>query len=310
MDAKSSAILSSYQEKITKPPSSLSEDDDSPDSDLDSLLELLDDDDDNLAAYREQRIQQLSQELKESKGRHSDAATVETLDNEAKLFELMNKMDTDVLDEKDNALLSSMGSTINPANQPERSRAQRKYRSLIIHFFHPDFRSCKLLDEVLSELASKHYNTTKFVRINAVVDAPFLVVKFKLRVLPAVLAFRDGKLVAKYNGMDNLVDPQTMKKLVSLQSQSQSGRNAGNPLDSLRKLDTQWIEKVFVEQGILFRSTNGASQKGGWNKDDTDSEDERTASNYKSIRSGKASSWKSTKKYKDDESDDDDGLDI
>lgn len=81
-------------------------------------------------------------------------------------------------------------------------------------------------------------------------------------------------------------------------------------LDSLRKLDTQWIEKVFVEQGILFRSTNGASQKGGWNKDDTDSEDERTASNYKSIRSGKASSWKSTKKYKDDESDDDDGLDI
>lgn len=332
MDSKASEILDIYQSKLSNKHSSDASDDN--DSDLDSLLELLDNDADTTfaeSAYREQRIQQLAKEMKESKVRHSDAATVETIQNEAKLFDLMEKMDTSDIDEKDLAALS-LESIIpqshnnsfagsNKNDSVQRTRTEKKYRSLIVHFFHPGFKSCQLLDTALAELSSKHFNTTKFVRINAVTDCPFLVVKFGLRVLPAVLAFKDGKLAARFNGLDSLVEPATLMRLVKMREEAekngagQAGISGSNPIDTLQRLDTQWIEKVFVERGVLFRNTSSQSsnKKVSWN-DNSDSEEEederKRRLGYKSITTGKASSWKSTKNHGNDESDDDDGLDI
>lgn len=338
MDSKSSSILTSYQSKLSDSKASSNSfsnnhdhsDTSDNDSDLDSLLELLDEDADSTfaeSAYREQRMQQLSKEIKESKVRHSDASTVETLKNEAKLFTLMEKMDTTDLNEQDLANLN-LGTPI-PIEQAslstnsnsDRKRADTQYRSLVVHFFHPDFKSCKLLDAALAELSSKHFNTTKFVRINAVSDCPFLVVKFGLRVLPAVLAFKDGKLIARFNGLDSLVEPTTLARLVKMKQEADKNKgsvNGGlassNPMDTLQRLDSQWIEKVFVERGILFRNTlSGAVKNSNWN-DESESEEEdadrKKRLGYSSIRTGKASSWKSTKKYGDNESDDDDALDI
>lgn len=292
MDAKSSAILSSYQSSLAK--------DDSDISDTDSLLELLNDDTDPVfSAYREQRTQQLAQELKQSQIRASDAARVETLTSESELFDMAISMDSSSLDSS-----SSIAST--NTNTPK--LRQDSYRSIIIHFFHPDFRTCKLLDDALTKLAATHFNTTKIVRINAVTNAPFLTSKFGLRVLPAVLGFKDGKMVAKFSGLDRFIDPKTMAKLavkadVNNQSASSPGKPT-SPMDNIKELNVDWIENELIKVGLLFRNT-GNSIKNDY------SDDEQEYNKKRSIRGSTKSSWtRSVKTHEHDESDDDDGLDL
>lgn len=60
----------------------------------------------------------------------------------------------------------------------------------VVHFMKPDFTRCRVMDAKLAVLAEKHYDT-RFVSIN-VDNAPFLVVKLGIQVLPCVLAFKDG----------------------------------------------------------------------------------------------------------------------
>lgn len=59
-----------------------------------------------------------------------------------------------------------------------------------VHFMKPDFNRCRIMDEKLAVLAEKHFDT-RFVSIN-VDNAPFLVVKLGIQVLPCVIAFKDG----------------------------------------------------------------------------------------------------------------------
>ena len=54
----------------------------------------------------------------------------------------------------------------------------------------------------IQTLAPKHFDT-KFVRIN-VENAPFLVVRMKIQVLPCVLAFVDGKSADRLVGFEGL----------------------------------------------------------------------------------------------------------
>jgi len=60
----------------------------------------------------------------------------------------------------------------------------------VVHFMKPDFNRCGMMDDKLRVLAEKHFDT-RFVSIN-VENAPFLVVKLGIQVLPCVIAFKDG----------------------------------------------------------------------------------------------------------------------
>jgi len=72
----------------------------------------------------------------------------------------------------------------------------------VVHFFHKDFNRCKIMDSHLEALARKHFDT-KFTSID-VEKAPFLVERLKVRVLPCVIAFVDGKSVDRIEGFAEL----------------------------------------------------------------------------------------------------------
>ncbi|XP_013407243.1 thioredoxin domain-containing protein plp1 [Lingula anatina] len=74
----------------------------------------------------------------------------------------------------------------------------------IVHFFHPDFRRCAILDGHLQKLSEKYFET-KFAKIN-VEKAKFFVEKLKIRILPALFCFREGKVIDKLIGFEDLGD--------------------------------------------------------------------------------------------------------
>ncbi|KAI9909944.1 hypothetical protein PsorP6_010419 [Peronosclerospora sorghi] len=63
-------------------------------------------------------------------------------------------------------------------------------RFVVVHFFHGDFERCKLMDMHLTQLARSHMEC-KFLKLNAE-KAPFFVHKLAVRVLPTLVAFKDG----------------------------------------------------------------------------------------------------------------------
>jgi thioredoxin-like negative regulator of GroEL len=66
-----------------------------------------------------------------------------------------------------------------------------KSKYCLIHFYHPDFARCRIMHQKLEELAPK-YPHTLFLR-TSVGDAPFLVNKLGVQVLPCVHVFVDSK---------------------------------------------------------------------------------------------------------------------
>lgn len=60
----------------------------------------------------------------------------------------------------------------------------------VVHFYHKEFRRCMIMDKHLSTIARKYFKT-KFVKIE-VENAPFLVEKLLIQILPCVIAFVDG----------------------------------------------------------------------------------------------------------------------
>ncbi|KIW09075.1 uncharacterized protein PV09_00023 [Verruconis gallopava] len=126
--------------------------------DEDALLASLEEDDDDhaLAALREQRMQQLHDEVLRAK-RMREAGT---------------------------------GSYVEIRDEKEVMDITTSTKLAVVHFFKPDFGRCGVMDRHLEALAPKHFDT-RFVKIN-VDNAPFLVAKLKIQVLPCVIAFVDG----------------------------------------------------------------------------------------------------------------------
>ncbi|KAI9661903.1 MAG: hypothetical protein M1821_009143 [Bathelium mastoideum] len=75
-------------------------------------------------------------------------------------------------------------------------------RLCVVHFFKPDFGRCTVMDTKLELLAPRHFDT-RLLRIN-VDNAPFLVTKLKIQVLPCVIAFIDGIGVDRIIGFEGL----------------------------------------------------------------------------------------------------------
>ncbi|KAJ3300815.1 hypothetical protein HK104_000008 [Borealophlyctis nickersoniae] len=139
--------------------------------DEDALFEELERDDDLLAAnLRERRIEELRREmLKAKEERETTHGTYDTLRNEK-----------DVL------------------------QATTSIPKCVVHFAHKDFRRCVIMDRHLAELARKHPRT-RFCKVS-VEDAPFLVDRLKVKVLPCVISFIDGITVDRLIGFEEVGD--------------------------------------------------------------------------------------------------------
>ncbi|KAI4215107.1 MAG: hypothetical protein LQ351_002422 [Letrouitia transgressa] len=143
-----------------KPPGECSDDDDL----FDSL-----ENDPCLESFREQRLQQLHDEISRAKHlRNQEHGIYTEIKDEKSLMDIVNTM----------------------------------AELCVVHFFKSDFQRCGIMDIHLEKLAPVHFDT-RFLRIN-VENAPFLVSKLKVQVLPCVIAFRKGVSVDRIIGFEGL----------------------------------------------------------------------------------------------------------
>lgn len=82
-----------------------------------------------------------------------------------------------------------------------------EYERALVHFFHPDFARCSVMDRHCEQLASKHNEhgdaDVAFARVD-VKNAPFVVEKLSIRVLPAVLGFVKGVVKGRVTGFEGI----------------------------------------------------------------------------------------------------------
>ena len=78
---------------------------------------------------------------------------------------------------------------------------------VVVHFFHEEFVSCKVMDKHLRAIAPRAVGA-RFLRLNAA-KAPFFVPKLKVKVLPTLVFFRDGVATGRQTGFEGLVSAAT-----------------------------------------------------------------------------------------------------
>jgi thiol-disulfide isomerase/thioredoxin len=78
-----------------------------------------------------------------------------------------------------------------------------------VHFYHSEFETCMVMDQVLREIALVH-KEVKFVKINAE-KAPFFVRKLLIKVLPSVVFFEDGEAMDRLVGFQGLDEKHAQK---------------------------------------------------------------------------------------------------
>ncbi|KAF9172690.1 hypothetical protein BGX21_000308 [Mortierella sp. AD011] len=136
--------------------------------DDDELFEELENDDYGMSSFREQRIEELKEEVEKRR----------------LMMEYDHGSYKDITDEKEVMDITT------------------KTKHCVVHFYHSDFRRCMIVDKHLEALAKKNIKT-KFVKIK-VENAPFLVEKLQIKVLPCVIAFTDGIAVDRLIGFEEL----------------------------------------------------------------------------------------------------------
>ncbi|KAF1797207.1 thioredoxin-like protein [Mucor lusitanicus] len=139
-------------------------------SDDEALFAELENEEDNdvSSAIRERRIKEIQDELERRHAR---------VENQHGLY-------TDITKEKEFMDITT----------------SEKY--VVGHFYHQDFRRCKIMDTHMEKLAQKYYDT-RFIKID-VQNAPFLVEKLQIKVLPCVMAWVNGYAQTKIVGFDEL----------------------------------------------------------------------------------------------------------
>lgn len=121
----------------------------------------------------------------------------------------------------------------------------------VIHFFHVDFRRCAILDTHLKVLAEKYFEC-KFAKIN-VDTAKFFVEKLKIRVLPALICFKDGIVVDRIIGFEDF------------------GNTDSFPTDMLeRRLGQSGVITVKDLEDTKKKTIFGFSGRGGGDESDSD----------------------------------------
>ena len=138
------------------------------DDEDDLIAELEEDDNEAFSALREKRLEQLHAEMTKTKVlKESQHGTYQEIKDEKQLMDITTST-----------------------------------KLCVVHFMKPDFARCGIMNEALDTLAERHYEV-RFVSIN-VENAPFLVVKLVIKVLPCVIAFRDGVSVDRIIGFESI----------------------------------------------------------------------------------------------------------
>ncbi|KAL8771308.1 MAG: hypothetical protein Q9209_003213 [Squamulea sp. 1 TL-2023] len=196
-------------------------------SDEDELLDSLDDDP-AFESFREQRLQQLHQEFNNAKYlRNQEHGSYTEIKEEKALMDIVNT-----------------GAEL-----------------CVVHFFKPDFHRCGIMNGHLERLAPLHLET-RFLHIN-VENAPFLVTKLKVQVLPCVIAFKKGVSVDRIVGFEGLgysEDTFSTKDLESRLVQS------GSLVRAKLKEDHQ--------VGSMQRNWKGSDYRRGGSKADEDEDED------------------------------------
>ncbi|KAL2219756.1 putative NTP binding protein [Thermoascus aurantiacus ATCC 26904] len=225
------------------------------DLDEDALFEALEKEDDS--TYRAHRIEQLHAEFASAKDSLRTAAgssSTTTIVNNALYPTLPN----------DQSLLDFT------------TQSQR----CVVHFSHPDFARCGIMDEHLQLLASRHYEV-RFARVD-VRDCPFVVERLNVRVLPCVIGFVDGVGVERVVGFEGL--------------------GSGGQRDGINGFRTVELERRLLKKGILVRKKlrQGEDSSGAWDGESDSEEDAEVR--RKGERRGICNA--NARQSKDDEDDD------
>jgi hypothetical protein len=214
------------------------------DEDADALLASLEEEDDS--AYRAQRLQELKSAAASSK---TTTATNEAI-------------------EKAYATLKGDDDTLAFTTEHERA---------VLHFFHPEFARCNTMDGHCQRIAEKHAEygngDVAFARID-VKDAPFVVEKLSVRILPCVIGFVKGVVKGRVTGFEGLC---------------WDGKEGGPSV-------TMALEETFVSWTILQKRLFF-----GHNNDASDSEDEDEAASRRREARGTIRSRKHDMQDDDDD---------
>ncbi|KAH8821598.1 thioredoxin-like protein [Xylogone sp. PMI_703] len=126
---------------------------------------------------------------------------------------------------------------------------------VVVHFAKDDFARCGVMDRHLEVLAPKHFDT-RFLKIN-VDNAPFLVTKLKVQVLPCVLAFIDGICIDRiigFEGLGRTQDTFTTKDL------------------EFRLLNCGVIQRTKITEGSMDNPSMANKKKDNYDDDNDDDE--------------------------------------
>jgi hypothetical protein len=241
--------------------------------DKDSLLKALEEEDD--PAYRSDRIEQLRAEFGAAKERISSG-----LDTNNTLYSTLRD-DQSLLD------FTTTRSSSSPSPSPSSSPSR-----CVVHFTHPDFARCSIMDDHLRLLASRHHSEeeededgVRFARID-VRDCPFVVEKLNVRVLPCVIGFVDGVAVERIVGFEGLA--------------------SGGLRDAVNGFRTVELERRLLRQGVLVKEKLGLDRRGeGQESGGEEEEEEEEEGADKYTRRGERKHIRSGNNIKGNDDDDD-----
>lgn len=234
------------------------------DSDDEALFAALENEED--PSYRDTRIQQLNAEFASGKNNRSTDAPSTTVPTGTTSATLTHNDTYPTLTTDQSVLDHTTSST----------------RSLI-HFYHPDFARCSIMDRALSQLAPYHHEV-RFARVD-VRNTPFLVEKLGIRVLPCVIGFKDGVGVERVVGFEGL------------------GERGFDATDSGFRVGV--LEKRMVGKGVFVGVKVGGEGEGSDEEGGSD-EDEEQGSRRRNGFGRKGKSIRSGRVRRDEEEDDDD----
>ncbi|OJJ48789.1 hypothetical protein ASPZODRAFT_1318887 [Penicilliopsis zonata CBS 506.65] len=218
------------------------------DLDDEALFAELEKEDDS--AYRAQRLEQLNAEFASTTSTSTGSKNVTTL--ESTHYPTLSN---------DQALLDFTTQT----------------HKCVVHFAHPDFARCTVMDENLRTLATLHHEV-RFVRVD-VRNTPFVVEKLNVRVLPYLIAFKDGLAVERVVGFEGL------------------GAGTGEK-DGGDSFSVKTLERRLLHRGILLKARLDDSHDGGADSDAGESGREDAP------RRGLRQGFKKSRNHDDDDDDD------
>ena len=78
---------------------------------------------------------------------------------------------------------------------------------MVVHFYHEEFITCKVMDKHLRALAPRALGA-RFLKLEAK-KANFFTAKLKVKVLPTLVYFKDGVATGRQTGFEGLVSQAT-----------------------------------------------------------------------------------------------------